>query len=790
MKVHSLYVFLVAFALLFLCTHDALSQCGYGGFNYGDVTPTAEGETVELLNFVWGGDQYTLNATAGCVYTISMCGTSWDTQITVFDPSLTSVAYNDDACGLQSIVTFTAAQTGAYTIQVNQYFCGTNTNNAAYFGVTLVSCLSTGGCNNPTACNYNPADTDATDCCFDECVSLYVGGGTFDGEISWSINNEFGAQLSGGQATAGVDLCIPEGCYTLIMNDSFGDGWNGAVYVLTDASGTLIGQGTLTNGSIGTATLEIGDADCGVDEVFGSIIVDASTYSAEELISEVFLGDCLNASNITFTGAANAVGTFTNGEGIGIDEGIILSTGSVIDAEGPNSTGAITTVNASGSSILLENLTGDWTYDAVEFTFDFEASTTQVTFDYVFASDEYPEFVCSFNDAFAFFISGPGYGTNTNVAVVPGTTDFVSIDNVNNNGIVCPPYYPAYYNDNASGFAIEYDGYTVPLQATINTVPCETYQITIALADLGDGAYDSAVFLKAQSFSAGVDVAAAASGDSGLQSTPASCEESGSFVFVNYGEPFTEETTINFTLTGTAVAGVDYVGIPTSVTFQPGEAFVIIDVEGILDNLDVIPSSLTMTMEEVCSCDAPENISLYLCSQLMLPVDWVKFTAILQNEQEEVLCEWQVDSQLNNDYFAVERSGDGLFWTEVGRVEGEGTTAQSFNYNWIDYAPLEGRSYYRVRQFDYNGETTVSISDEVFRRVEDIRVYPNPSAGLFNIDGLGSHQLKVYDARGREVGVTWKTDKSVELTGAESGFYFFEFTSSSGATTRTRVVVL
>ncbi|MFT4777681.1 MAG: hypothetical protein ACI923_000200 [Flavobacteriales bacterium] len=783
-------MFLLLCASSFLFTNSSSGQCAFGGLNYGNVTPVTIGETVELLGFVWGGDQYTLQATAGCVYTVSTCGTSWDTQITIFDASQTSVAYNDDACGLQSSVTFTAAQSGAYTIQVNQYFCASNSIGAEYFGVTLVSCLSVGGCDNPAACNYVAADTNASNCCFDECVSLSIGGGTFDGEISWAILDDLGAQVGGGVATPGVNLCLSAGCYSLMMYDSFGDGWNGASYELSDNSGSLIGVGTLITGSSGTAVLQVGGADCGVGEIPESIVVDASTYSAEQLITEVFLGDCLSAENIVFSGVENAIGTFSNGGGIGIEEGIILSTGSAVDAVGPNSSGSISTANIGGSSPLLEELTGEFTYDAVEFSFDFQASTTEVTFEYVFASDEYPEFVCSFNDAFAFFISGPGYATNTNISLVPGTTDFVSIDNVNDNGIGCPPYYPAFYNDNSNGFAIEYDGYTVPLQATITTVPCETYQITIALADIGDGLYDSAVFLKAQSFSAGIDVATAASGVGGLQSTPASCEESGSFVFVNYGEPFTEETTINFTLTGTAIAGFDYAGIPTSVTFQPGEVFVVIDVLGILDNLDVIPTSLIMTMDETCSCDAPADISLYLCSQLMLPVDWISFEANLQNLEEEVLCQWQVDSQVNNEYFAIERSGDGLYWSEVGKVEGAGTTSEALSYNWVDFSPLQGQSYYRVRQYDFNGATSVSISDEVYRRAKDIHVYPNPSTGVFNVEGLGSHSLKVFDARGREVKISWKSEVSIELVGAEAGFYFFEFTSLSGATTRTRVVVL
>ncbi|MDG2246346.1 MAG: choice-of-anchor L domain-containing protein [Flavobacteriales bacterium] len=780
----------LVFVLALLSAFSMSGQCGYGGLNYGDVTPTVPGQTVELLNFAWGGDQFTLQATAGCTYTISTCGTTWDTQLTLFDPALAVEAYNDDFCGLQSTITFTASQTGAYTIQLNQYFCATNTTGAEYFGVTLVNCLAAGGCNLPTACNYNSTDTDDSNCCFGECLTMVVGGGTFDGEISWNIQDEFGATLATGLAPANTFLCLPEGCHTVNLLDSFGDGWNGATWQLTASDGAVVGTGTLLAGSALAVPIQVGDIDCDIPEPPEPIVVDATTYSAQQLISEVFLGECLSASAITFNGADAAIGAFTNGDAIGIEEGIILTTGAAIDAVGPNTTGSVTGLNGSGGSLLLEAMTGDFTYDAVEFTFAFEASTTEVTFDYVFASDEYPEFVCSFNDAFAFFITGPGYATNTNIAVVPGSTDWVSINNVNNNGVACPPYYPAYYIDNVGGTAVEYDGYTVPLQATINTIPCETYQITIAIADAGDSSYDSAVFLKAESFSGGVDVAAAASADSGVQSTPASCEEGGSFVFVNYGEPFTEATTVNFSLTGTALAGVDFNAIPTSVTFQPGETFVILEVDGILDNLDAVAETLTMTMDEVCTCEATSGITLYLCSQLMLPVDWLDFEAELQLQGSEVRCSWEVSSQLNNDFFTVERSKDGISWEPVGTVQGAGTTNQQLSYDWVDKHPLEGVSYYRAKQTDFNGASSFSNQDDVIRVIEEVAIFPNPSNGFFNVSGAQGKTLAVYDARGRVVDFHWIGPSTLSLEGAAAGFYYFEFQSVDGSTERIRATII
>src|SRR5690606_7659005 len=223
-----------------------------------------------------------------------------------------------------------------------------------------------------------------------------------------------------------------------------------------------------------------------------------------QLITDVFLGDCLTASNITYTGATAAVGRFTNGWGIGIESGIILTTGHAMNAVGPNNTGAVSTAHSTAGHPLLTNLAGVATNDAAYFQFSFIPETESVTFTYVFASEEYPEFVCSFNDVFGFFVSGPGYAPNTNIATIPGTLTPVAIDNVNNgynnnpNDFSCPAQNPAYYTINPFGSAHnQYDGFTLPLTACINTTPCETYTIIIAIADAGDSSYDSAVFLAA-----------------------------------------------------------------------------------------------------------------------------------------------------------------------------------------------------------------------------------------------------------------------------------------------------
>jgi hypothetical protein len=789
-------IFVSAFlflAFIFGQDFEAHAQCAYGGTNYGDVTPAGVGSTFVLANYVWGGDQYSLSAVAGCSYTISTCGGGWDSQITVFNPSLAAVAYNDDflGCGFQSQVTFTAAVTGVYTIQVNLYNCTWNLTNLPYFGVTLNSCA--GGCNNPAACNYMVGGTDPTACCNDNCLTLQLFDSFGDGwnGATYSVANDAGTVLYSGTlatgSTSSVSLCLPDGCYSMYAGGGTFDSEISWSITGTDA-------GTASGGAPQTVGFGINaSADCTI--IGDAIIVDASTYSASELITDVFLGDCLEASNITFTGALGAIGSFSNGSSIGIEEGIILTSGSAISAPGPNLSGSTTTDNFFPGSALLDAAAGGTTLDAATFTFDFVASTTQVAFTYVFASEEYPEYVCSsFNDAFGFFISGPGYTGTQNVATVPGTSDIVSIDNVNNNGAGCPPFYPAYYVDNTGGVAVEYDGYTVPLETVINTVPCETYQITIAIADMVDGLWDSAVFLQAQSFSAGIDVEVAATAASGTQSTAIDCEESGSFLFVNNGAPFTEVTTINFTISGDAVGGVDYAPISTSVTFQPGESFVQLDIAGLIADLTSTPETLVITLTESCTCSAPPTASLFLCLQIMLPIELTDFRGAQTGKA--ITLDWQTHSEINSSHFVVLRSSDNIHWDKVGAHEAAGESYLPISYQLKDPDPVLGVNYYRLLMVDRDGQSEFSETIAVeFETDGQWEIFPIPAEDVLQIrlEVALDSELQLLSADGRLI-KTLVVDRdmthySIDLTSLQPGVYVVQWLAEGTLLESKRIVV-
>lgn len=761
--------------LMFLSSlfpYDANAQCANDNVFWADLTPTTVGVPVSNAG-IWGGEYVTTTVCQGASYTFQTCGSTWDTAITLYNNAGgAALAFNDDGCGLQSSITWTATFTGVVRVLVDFWTC-TNYNGAALLTVTQ-----------NTPCNGGGGGGGGC-----ETHIFQANGGSFPGEISWQISGP-GGIVGSGFATDGVSFCLPAGCYTLELFDSFGDGWNGAQWFLT-LNGNIINSGTMVSGSYLSTTLTIGNADCGGGG--GSLLQVASgVLTPQQLITDVFLGDCLSASNIVFTGSAGAIGTFSSGGAIGIESGIILTTGSVYDAPGPNSIGSTSVMTGAGGSALLNAITGSTTYDASVFTFDFVAQTDQVSFNYVFASEEYPEFVCSiFNDAFGFFVSGPGYAPNTNIAIVPGTGDPVTINNVNNNGAACPPFYPAYYVDNTGGSFIEYDGYTVPLTATITTVPCETYQIVIAVADVGDQAYDSAVFLEAQSFTAGVDVQiGAAASVSGGQSSDVNCEETGYFLFVNDGEPFTEPMTLTFTVSGTALINP----IPSSITFQPGESSVILDVEAVAGALGVDPTSVIITLDpdQGCSCD-DNNITaeLFFCAQAMLPVEWLTFNTVLSVDEREVRCNWETLSEQNNDYFVVERSADGTSWVDLGTVPGNGNSLDLNSYTYLDRSPLQGISYYRIRQVDYNGAISHSPIRSIERKENDkLGAFPNPGNGVFKLTGYTNGDLAVYDLSGRLVPFTLSFRGELVLLHATPGWYVIELAHEDPTLTQRISVVV
>lgn len=350
-----------------------------------------------------------------------------------------------------------------------------------------------------------------------------------------------------------------------------------------------------------------------------------NNYTTETLVRDIFVkGSCDNVSNITKIGNKEGIGYFENGmDVIGLDKGIILATGNIKGAEGPN--------NATRKSGDFKDNSGDQdlkllvtnrVYDAVGIEFDFIPLDSFVAFRYVFASEEYCEFVGrEFNDVFGFFVSGPGIdgefsNQSKNVALVPGTKDFVAINSVNHK--INKDYYISNVtNDDATNCGIpflqnprlqliEYDGFTTVLNASLKLFPCQTYHIRFVVADVGDNFYDSAVFLEAGSFNLGGEVVLRTEMEE--SSAPDIVEEgcdAGYFVFER-----SDISTLDFPLTvqfkasnrSTAVEGVDFSELPKSITIPKGETMVRLPVNIYNDYLAESQESVILELDIPCAC--------------------------------------------------------------------------------------------------------------------------------------------------------------------------------------------
>lgn len=242
------------------------------------------------------------------------------------------------------------------------------------------------------------------------------------------------------------------------------------------------------------------------------IVTDASElegWTADSLVRNILLDDGVTISNAKFNGSdriinCNSIGKFETGgtpTNIGMESGLILASGGVSVAVGPNymDDANVTTTCSEYYDDDLASIASGVTVDVAVLEFDFVPWDNVVTFKFVFGSEEYMEYVGTyFNDVFGFFVDGinpaGGYYDNQNMALIPGTTEVVSINTVNLN------HNSEYYIDNSGGSTIQFDGFTTLIEVNIDVVPMSNYHIKMAICDVVDDMLDSGVFLEAHSF--------------------------------------------------------------------------------------------------------------------------------------------------------------------------------------------------------------------------------------------------------------------------------------------------
>lgn len=316
-----------------------------------------------------------------------------------------------------------------------------------------------------------------------------------------------------------------------------------------------------------------------------------------------------------------AYGTFsfpTDNNGLGLEKGLVLTSGAAELVIGPNSFTGIGADNGGEGDPDLDYLSqqqgnGTPSFNACIVELDVFAGTDELVFEYVFGSDEYPEFVNSnFNDIFAFLISGPGIvgdpglGGAQNIAVLPFTTTPVQINSVNNQQNW--QYYRNNQGDQTLAQVLEYDGLTSDtlgvkksLTSRQKVIPCNTYHLKLAVADRGDGILDSGVFvseIKAGTPDLTVEFT------TGIDYLTESCIVGAQdFIKFNIPKPLDQPSSYTVTIGGTATQGTDYtLVIPNIITFQPGETEISFPISPISDILPEGTETITIQLSNDFGC--------------------------------------------------------------------------------------------------------------------------------------------------------------------------------------------
>jgi gliding motility-associated-like protein len=374
--------------------------------------------------------------------------------------------------------------------------------------------------------------------------------------------------------------------------------------------------------------------------LFASSILSFSIYQANAQLNiqsnktafqlaQALTGQGVVVSNATLNCANNSNGVFQSPNAmLGLDSGIVLSTGNVSQMRGAEPGATSSNMNRNGDAQLTAISGTNVTYDACVLEFDVIPNGSELKFDYLFASEEYINAVCGpFNDVFAFFISGPGITGQKNIALVPNTQIPVAVNSVNDgivgsyqgsNIIYCTGMgggspFTQYYINNANNSNFAYRGYTTVFTAKQTVTPCQTYHLKLAIADAGNKLYDSGVLIKAGSLTA-TNITSAIDAPLHYQDKDIAvkgCAPAHLTFSRNIATSIAQ--TVQLSYGGTAVAGVDYATLPSSITIAANSLSTSLNIIG-LPTTDLNDKTLEVYIANPNNCNNPNEIvdTLYL----------------------------------------------------------------------------------------------------------------------------------------------------------------------------------
>lgn len=434
-----------------------------------------------------------------------------------------------------------------------------------------------------------------------------------------------------------------------------------------------------------------------------SLVANAQLYTKyskplniDSIVQNLFASPNVQISNVSFKGFSvglngdiKDIGFFNSiNSTVGVDSGIILTSGLLAPPYGlgqASINGANYFKPTQGDSLLntLINYPTDFTSGAAVLEFDFVPNGDSIKFEYVFASDEYPQQLCiDDNDVFAFFISGVGISGVKNIALVPNTNLPVCINSINDTSIVSYAYnVPNCYSVSNSQYYVNhindtnfiFNGSTTVLTAKEKTIPCQTYHLKFAIAEVGSLADNSAVFLKANSFnSEPIKITSEVNYSNGDTALYESCSGAKLIIRRTYNIQTTKTYSLNFS--GSALNGIDYQLLPTTITMLPNQMYDTIYLQPIQDLIaDNFENIILKIGDTLCNGNYYEtsinftiieknNLIAEIASNSHIYCDSAKFILNILNEIKPININWlnnlSLDSiftyypnSFNNNYY-------------------------------------------------------------------------------------------------------------------------------------------
>jgi hypothetical protein len=560
-------------------------------------------------------------------------------------------------------------------------------------------------------------------------VTMEDGDG--DTEITWSLVDQNGVVWASAGAPYEATLCLPEGCYTLLMYDSGGNGWDGLEWDMDADDSNWDQQGTLANGTQGQVhfATENGTcanaADCapGLAPIFIMATPGGSPNQMTWTLSfngvQISSGGSDTRDTLCLPTGCLVLNQFDSG-GNGWQTGTVRITdasGTVL-YNGTLASGSLGTVNIGVNGSDCNNPTG---------TGPGGGGTEPGSGPGGGCSTAAPGGDCALAgcacDPFTFGItpSGPG---NVNEVPAPGTL-------TNPSFTAGPPW------GGTAPFGCLLAGELNSTWIVFTVGSSGLLQFSFGANGQQAGFYDWAMWPYTSSASCGALASnglapvrcvwnSAAAGGTGLASPVPTGGNAGNFA------------------------------PPLAVT--AGQQFIIC-----LSNWSYVNANVTLDFFGTAGIQ---------CGPTLLPVELLGFSAY--NEGPAVHTQWTTATELNSDHFDVERSADGEHWAHVGSLPGAGNSLGPLDYTLYDPTPLRGWSYYRLKQVDANGSAHISQTEAVFRTAESgVAAWPQPSNGTFDLRGFAAAPL-LFDATGRQVSATTTVDQELQhvvLHNAAAGIY-------------------